>query len=501
MCDMKFQNLLLLGAVMLCMACTSSEEYSSSTSPPDQLWTVKVTATRDSVYAIEEDANATRALFVGGLTDRFLTAWDKGDVVQVYKGSTLVGTMTPDEEYWGTKTASLSGSLTGPFAANDELTLYVPSKAMDFIGQNGTLQSVSQKSFLTKTVSVVSAQNNILSLGNINMNHRSSYLRFLLTDENTGERLHPSHLEIHGITGGNAMLSKTESGVVTAGDLVLDMVTSDGEYPGEIYVSLQNSTEVGSTVTYRIKANVGDDVYVGPVSGQNQIRPSLGLGKLTNIRRKMRKTTPVSSLSVSSVASRTFTGYAQEPTGMTVMDGTTTLTSGTDYAFEYSSNVNVGEATVTVRGLADAGATCATKYLGTQDVHFNITKATPKIQMNNSTLELGYGSTPETRTVSRVYIDNNNNDTYEAAIDYDITSQCTVIYVSNNTGICSVDGSGVVTPVGTGSTTITVQVYAAANWNSVSTYYPVTVVAGVRNGNAVSNWSNGGSTPDKIYVE
>ena len=225
------------------------------------------------------------------------------------------------------------------------------------------------------------------------------------------------------------------------------------------------------------------------------------VGSLGRLARKLRKTTPVSSLSVSSVANRTFTGYAQEPTGMTVRDGATTLTAGTDYAFEYSSNVNVGEATVVVRGLADAGATCATKYLGTQDVHFNITKATPKIQMNTSTLELGYGASSESRTVSRVYIDNNNNDTYEAAIDYDITSQCTVIYVSNNTGICSVDGSGQVTPVGTGSTTITAQVYAAANWNSASVYYPVSVSAGVRNGNAVSNWSDGGSTPGKVYVE
>jgi hypothetical protein len=168
---------------------------------------------------------------------------------------------------------------------------------------------------------------------------------------------------------------------------------------------------------------------------------------------------------------------------------------------EYSNNVNVGEATVTVRGLADAGPTVTTPYLGTQSVHFNIVKATPKIQLDTSTLELKYGGSPETRAVSRVFIDNNDDDTYEAGVDYDISSQCTVIYVSNNSNICSINSSGEVTPVGTGSTTVTVQVYADDNWNSVSTYYPVSVVANVHNGNAVSNWTNGGSTPDKIYVE
>ena len=497
-------NSLLLGALAVLSACSGSGDVSVDISPPTPLqeWVAKVTAEQDSITCVSEDTgkdNSNRAAFIGGNTDRFSTTWDKGDVVMVYKGETYVGDMNPLSSFYGTTTADLTGTLTGSFAVNDVLSLYSPSKAIDLTGQTGTLQSMSSKTYRTKNTTITEANNNILSLSGINMSHRLGYARFYLTDYDTGERLHPSRLELHGING-NPVLTMDENGNVTStGDIVVNTAKFEGEYPGELYVAMLNEND--AKVTYQIKAIVDGETYVGPCTGQNAYAPGLSKGTLGNCKRKLRKTTPVSSLVVSSVANRTFTGYAQEPTGMTVRDGATTLTAGTDYAFEYSSNVNVGEATVVVRGLADAGATCATKYLGTQDVHFNITKATPKIQMNTSTLELGYGASSETRTVSRVYIDNNNNDTYEAAIDYDITSQCTVNYVSNNTGVCTVNTSGQVTPVGSGSTTITVQVYAAANWNSVSTYYPVTVVAGVRNGNAVGNWSDGGSTPGKVYVE
>lgn len=370
---------------------------------------------------------------------------------------------------------------------------------MNFTGQTGTMQSVSVKAYRQTTTNVSQLSGNTLTLNGVVMGSRTTFGRFFLTDETTGARLHPSRLVIHAQSGPDPVLRTDENGTpVERGDIVINGVLSDGEYPGEIYVSMYKETE---TFRYILTATVGEDTYVGPIEGQNPIKSQSSIGGLMNYRRKMRKTTPVSSLSVSSIANRTFTGYAQEPTGMTVRDGATTLTAGTDYAFEYSSNVNVGEATVVVRGLADAGATCATKYLGTQNVHFNITKATPKIQMNTSTLEFDYGASSESRTVTRVYIDNNNNDTYEAAIDYDITSQCAVNYVSNNTGVCTVNTGGQVTPVGSGSTTITVQVYAAANWNSVSAYYPVSVSAGVRSTNGVDDWSDGGSTPGKVYVE
>ena len=494
--------MLILGALFI-TGCAGDESATQDLKPPEvRTWTVSVNAKGESVDHSIDD-NMTRAVFYGGNNGhQYYFIWDKGDVVDVYKDNTKLGTLTPSS--YGESSTTLVGSLTGSIAVNDVLTLYLPSRAYDYTGQDASMSKMSLgKAFQQSTTTVLESKEagSTLSLSATRLNHAQGYWWLRLTDEN-GQRLHPTRLEIYS-TSGKMVKTKSEDGVTTyfneSDPMVVDVAMSDdkGEYPGEAFLAIRN--ESGAADTYKFKLWVGEEIYMGP--SDRALTYAISNGTMSNVKRKMKKTTPVSSLSVSSIANRTFTGYAQEPTGMTVRDGATTLTAGTDYAFEYSSNVNVGEATVVVRGLADAGATCVTKYLGTQDVHFNITKATPKIQMNTSTLEFDYGASSESRTVTRVYIDNNNNDTYEAAIDYDITSQCAVNYVSNNTGVCTVNTSGQVTPVGSGSTTITAQVYAAANWNSVSTYYPVTVVAGVRNANAVSNWSDGGSTPGKVDVE
>ena len=62
----------------------------------------------------------------------------------------------------------------------------------------------------------------------------------------------------------------------------------------------------------------------------------------------------------------TYTGSAIKPT-VTVKNGSTTLTSGTDYTVAYSNNTNVGTATVTITGKGD--------YTGTVTKTFTITAA------------------------------------------------------------------------------------------------------------------------------
>ena len=420
------------------------------------------------------DSAATRALFVGGLTDRFLPAWDDGDVVQVYKGSSLVGTMTPQSAYWGTKTATLTGTLTGSFAVDDQLELYLPSKAIDLTNQTGTLQGVSTKCFQNQTIAVTEASNSILSLSDVNMGHRVTYVRFSLTDENGGARLHPSKLVIHPVSGGTAVLKMDADGNVTeTGDIEVNIPVVRGEYPSDIYVAILNESD--ATVTYNFKATVGDDIYVGPISSQNQYAPALGnfKGTLRGAERKMRKTTAASTLTVEAIPAVTFTGSAHEPV-VTVKDGEEVLTLDTDYSVSYSGNTGAGEATVTVTGLADAGALAATKYLGTQAVHFTIAKATPVVLLSTDDMTLEV-STTQTRTVTKVFVDNNGNSIYDDG-DYDITSEATVTYSSADAGIASVDATtGEVTGVATGTTTITATVAAADNWNTQTVSYTVKV--------------------------
>ena len=62
---------------------------------------------------------------------------------------------------------------------------------------------------------------------------------------------------------------------------------------------------------------------------------------------------------VASIPTQTYTGSAIEPV-VTVKDGETTLTPGTDYEVAYSNNVNAGTATVTITGKGNySGETAA----------------------------------------------------------------------------------------------------------------------------------------------
>lgn len=491
MINKLFYEALLLGAAALCAGCTSSEDFTTKGLPPEQIvWSAVINQASLSDVTME-DSTGTRALFIGGYTDRFLTAWDNADVVQVYKGSSLVGSMAPESDYWGTYVASLTGTLTGPFTAGDQLTLYLPSKEIDLTGQNGTMQSVSAKSYQTTSASVAATADNILTLSDVKMNHRLTYIRLRFTDEEGGARLHPSQLILHPISGGNPVLKMDADGNVTeTGDIVLNMTPVENEYPGDIYLAMLNEND--AVVTYNFKATVGSDVYVGPVSTQNAYGPNIAStkGELRGAVRMLRKTTALTSgtISVEDIVSKVFTGSAIVPdnTEIVVKDGEDVLTQGTDYLYEISNNVNVGEATVSITGQADKLAQAQTKYIGNIVKTFQITKATPVITMPTEDMTLEVGLTSQ-RAVSSVTLD---NSAFGLA-DLDIMAapyNCTITYSSADESVATVSSDGTVTGVATGTTTITVTVAEAQNWTAQTATYTVKVSPCVNtSGNA--NWT------------
>ncbi|MBP5605250.1 MAG: heparinase II/III family protein, partial [Ruminiclostridium sp.] len=71
----------------------------------------------------------------------------------------------------------------------------------------------------------------------------------------------------------------------------------------------------------------------------------------------------ISNAAISSIANQTYTGSALTP-AVTVKDDSRTLVSGTDYTVSYSSNINVGNVTVTVTGKGN--------YKGTKTAAFAI---------------------------------------------------------------------------------------------------------------------------------
>lgn len=505
-----FYNALLLGAAALYAGCSGSEDALVIESPPTQMqeWMARVFAANDSINVDTTGLGdaSTRAIFIGGNDgNRFAKAWDSGDRVYVYKGNTYVGYLDPREADWGYAAATLEGTLTGPFAVNDELTLYSLSRSMDLTGQTGSIQSMSMKAYRMTTTTVTAAADNILSLSSVSMSHRVGYARFFLVDENGGARLHPSQLVIHALSGSDIVLKTDEEGTpMETGDLVINASLYEGEYPAEPYVALYRDYD--SPISYTLKATVGDDIYIGPLEGQNAITSLPGRGALMNYRRKLRKTTAVNTLTVTDITSKVFTGSAIVPDDaeIIVTDDETTLMQGTDYLFEITDNVNVGDATVTITGQADKLARAQTKYIGTATKTFQITKATPVIDISTATMTLVNNLTQNTgsRTVTRVFIDNNGNGTWDEGTDYDITALCTVTYASGDTGVATVGTStGAVTAASLGTTTITVTVAEAANWTTQTATYTVNVEQEVNGGNTVNPWDNGGTDGGKIYVE
>ena len=84
-----------------------------------------------------------------------------------------------------------------------------------------------------------------------------------------------------------------------------------------------------------------------------------------------------SSLTINSIAAQTYTGAAKTPT-VTVKDGSTTLSNGTDYTTSYSNNINAGTATVTITGIGN--------YTGTKTANFTINKVALTITAKSYTI-------------------------------------------------------------------------------------------------------------------
>jgi len=81
-----------------------------------------------------------------------------------------------------------------------------------------------------------------------------------------------------------------------------------------------------------------------------------------------------------SPSERVYNGAAQELDVLTLMDGSRTLTSATDYTVSYSNNENVGTAVVTISGVGN--------YIGTLSTTFDITRRS----LSWGTLEVAKGN-------------------------------------------------------------------------------------------------------------
>lgn len=87
-----------------------------------------------------------------------------------------------------------------------------------------------------------------------------------------------------------------------------------------------------------------------------------------------------SEIYIAPISAVSYSSYAHTPT-VTVIDGTTTLTNGTDYTISYSNNTNAGTATVTITGKGN--------YKGTRTANFTINKVALTITAMSYTINQG----------------------------------------------------------------------------------------------------------------
>ena len=148
-----FYPLSLAMAAMTLTACSSTESEEAVTAE-----TAKAGQTGTFQVSINVGPAQTRAISVGGNNGQTLyTNWDNGDEVQVVKdGATSVaGTLTADVSAGNSAYATLTGTLSGTFAVNDQVTLHYHTASLDYTGQKGTIADVStSKSYLTATSTV-----------------------------------------------------------------------------------------------------------------------------------------------------------------------------------------------------------------------------------------------------------------------------------------------------------------------------------------------------------
>ena len=144
--------------------------------------------------------------------------------------------------------------------------------------------------------------------------------------------------------------------------------------------------------------------------------------------------TDISSVTISSIADRSYTGSAIEPE-ITVTSGTKTLVKGTDYTVSYSNNTNIGTATVTVTGIGD--------YKGTKTATFQIVADTSDLTISDIDAQSYTGTAIEPEITVTCGTKTLVQDT-----DY------TVEYSDNiNVGTATVTVTGIGNYTGTGSKT------------------------------------------------
>lgn len=224
-------TLLIAGIAFVSCSVNDEDIYNQKEAGPSE-WSITLNGTNGNAL--------TRALSLSGSS--ISASWATTEHIYVKKNYQVVGTLSPTVN---AASSPLSGTLTGEFAVNDELTLTYPQQSILYTGQKGTLEDIAENyNFATATVTVTSvdAENKALTATDANFTNQQAIVKFTLKDKATDEPINATALGVAADVGDNKFAGFTVNP---------DAATS------EIFVALSGISAKNMTLT----AVVGTDIY------------------------------------------------------------------------------------------------------------------------------------------------------------------------------------------------------------------------------------------------
>ena len=247
---MKKYIIMALAGAVAWTACQIVEEEPVREEPAtveqpenSSVWTLTVQAERGigtKGLEISDEANATLLQSI----------WKADEPVEVYLGSTHIGTLTATPDGVDAHKATLSGTVTtdGITPGSTTLTLLTPRQSWDYTGQVGTLLesagSIEKKYHYTMASSVLVtgvSGNEITTENAILSNQQSIYrLSFKYSDSNIATK----SVTISGASG-QLVQSQVLGGATTEGDISVTLGTATSD---PFFVAIRNGDEAGNEV-------------------------------------------------------------------------------------------------------------------------------------------------------------------------------------------------------------------------------------------------------------
>ena len=320
-------------------------------------------------------------------------------------------------------------SLSNRFGSSYELTIGKQSDgSYRLISTSYSLTPISGTSGTILTLSLTAAQTAMATTASI------QNIRFVTSNS---ERI---------------TISNTSFGVTFRDDQTLSLSSLPSQTYGNTY-TLPSQTDQGLPLTWTVTES-----SVAMVSGNVLTATGAGTTSVTATQAGNNSYLPftktytltvnpksASGLTISKIAAVTYNGSAQTP-AVTVKDGSTTLTSGTDYTVAYSNNINVGTATVTVTGKGN--------YTGTKTASFTINASSASNFIISDIAAVTYNGTAQTPVITV----KDGSTTLTSGTDY------TVAYSNNtNVGTATVTVTGIGNYTGTKTATFTINAKSASS--------------------------------------